>query len=379
MRSDPQSATAAVETHYARFSDGKSAHARNATVRATPAGVEITVENSAHKHLWSYASLATAEPIRAHSVDVLLTSTSMPGASVFVPAPEFAADLSRRAPRLSARVARWRNARYWVMAGLALIGFVVAALFAGWSPVRSIAAMLPDSWRGRLGDEAISSMTEGYKKCTGTEGVAALAAMTERLAKGSGKPSPFKVVVYDWSLMNAFAVPGDQIVVTKGLIDKAQSADEVAGVLAHEMGHGIEMHPETGIIRAIGLAAAVELMLGGSSGALANAGLLLAQLGYTRAAEREADQQALKLLREAAISSEGLEAFFKRITELEKDDTGLDSAVKKFNILRSHPPTEERAKMVAAQPKYPSTPALSDTEWSALRGICQTTEAPEKS
>ena len=379
MPSDTHSATAAVETHFARYSDGKSAHARNATVRATDKGLEISVENSAQKYLWSYASLSAAEPIRAHSVDVLITSSSQPGASVFVPAPEFAADLSRRVPRLSARRARWRHARYWVMAGLALIGLIVAALFAGWSPLRSMAAMLPDSWRGRLGQEAISSMTEGYKKCTDADGVAALASLTERLAKGSGKSSPFKVVVYDWSLMNAFAVPGDQIVVTKGLIDKAQSADEVAGVLAHEMGHGIEMHPETGIIRAIGLAAAVELMLGGSSGALANAGLLLAQLGYTRAAEREADQQALKLLRDAEISSDGLEAFFKRITQIEKDDTGLDSAVKKFNILRSHPPTEERAKMVAAQPKYPATPALTDKEWSALRGICQTTQEPPKS
>ena len=90
--------------------------------------------------------------------------------------------------------------------------------------------------------------------------------LTERLSKAAPGSEPFNVRVYDWSLMNAFAVPGGQIVLTKGLIDKAETPDEVAGVLAHEMGHGIEMHPETGIIRSIGLAAAVEVMLGGAGG-----------------------------------------------------------------------------------------------------------------
>jgi Zn-dependent protease with chaperone function len=370
------SATETVETHYARYSDGRSAGARDATVRCTGAGIEIAIANSAQRHLWKYASLATSEPIRAHSVDVLLSSSDMPGASVFVPAPEFASDLSRRVPRLSARRARWRNARPWVIVALALCAFVVSAMAAGWSPLRSLALMLPDSWRQRLGEQAISSMTEGYKKCSEPNGVAAMEAMAKRLATGSGHTGPFKVVVYDWSLMNAFAVPGEQIVVTKGLIDKAESPDEVAGVLAHEMGHGIKLHPETGIIRAIGLAAAVELMLGGSSGALANAGLMLAQLGYTRASEREADQQGLELLRAASISPNGLAAFFKRVEDMERDDGGLDAAVKGINILRSHPPTEERAKLVAAQAPYASTPALDDKSWRDLRGICQTTAAP---
>ncbi len=376
MPSDLTSATATVETHYARFSDGKSAQARDATARCGRDGVEILVANSASRHIWPYASLAAAEPIRAHAVDVLLSSSSMPGASLFVPAPEFASDLSRRVPRLSARRARWKHARPWVIAGLALCALVASAMAAGWSPLRSLALMLPESWRHRLGEQAISSMVEGYEKCTDPDGVAAMVKLTERLAKNSGTSTPFNVVVYDWSLMNAFAVPGEQIVVTKGLIDKAQTADEVAGVLAHEMGHGIEMHPETGMIRAIGLAAAVELMLGGSSGALANAGLLLAQLGYTRSAEREADEEGLKLLKQASISPEGLGAFFKRVAAMEGEDEGLDTAIKKFNILRSHPPTEERSKMVAAQAPYPSTPALTDKEWSSLRGICSTTAKP---
>jgi Peptidase family M48 len=76
------------------------------------------------------------------------------------------------------------------------------------------------------------------------------------------------------------------IIVTRGLLEKVGSPEEVAGVPAHEIGHVLELHPETAIVRAVGLAA--ELILTGSSSRLANLGILLSQLSYNRAAEREA-------------------------------------------------------------------------------------------
>ncbi len=217
-------------------------------------------------------------------------------------------------------------------------------------------------------------MTEGHKQCADAAGLKALTRMTERLSKASPVSTPFKIRVYDWSLMNAFAVPGGQIVLTKGLIDKAESPDEVAGVLAHEMGHGIELHPETGIIRNIGLAAAVEVMMGGTGGGLANVGLMLAQLGYSRSAEREADRHALELLKGAGIAPKGLGNFFTRVMKMEADEpTGA------FSWLRTHPPAAERAELVKRQPDYPSTPALDAQAWQDLKSICHTTLDSEKS
>ena len=188
-------------------------------------------------------------------------------------------------------------------------GSFFATYALGWSPLKSVAGALPDSWRQRLGNAARESMTEGHKQCADAAGLKALTRLTDRLSKASPVSTPFKIRVYDWSLMNAFAVPGGQIVLTKGLIDKAESPDEVAGVLAHEMGHGIELHPETGIIRNIGLAAAVEVMMGGTGGGLANVGLMLAQLGYSRNAEREADRHALELLEGSRHRTEGARQF----------------------------------------------------------------------
>jgi predicted Zn-dependent protease len=153
---------------------------------------------------------------------------------------------------------------------------------------------------------------------------------------------------------------------TRGLIEKADGPDEVAGVLAHEMGHGIEMHPETALVRVLGLSAAADLMLGGSGGTLANIGLVLAQLSYTRAAEREADAHALAILKRAGVSAQGLAQFFTRVTKLEENKSELAE----IGILRSHPLTEERRAVVESQPPYPSTPSLSARDWAALRSIC---------
>ncbi|PPC98520.1 MAG: peptidase M48 [Hyphomicrobium sp.] len=366
------------EGHYARYSDGKTAGARDANVALTSRGIEITLDDAYGNFVWPYASLAAGEPLRDHAVDVLLSSREVPGASLFVPGQSFAAELKHHAPHLTARAERWRNARPWLGVTSLIVGFFALIYAAGWSPIRTIALTLPDSWRDRLGEQAILSMTDGYKKCSAPDGVAALKVLTERLSKVSGTGRTFDVVVYDWSLMNAFAVPGDQIVITKGLIEKSQSADEIAGVLAHEMGHGIELHPETGIIRAIGLATAVELMMGGSSGTLANFGVILAQLGYTRSAERKADLQAIRVLREAEISPKGLGDFFKRVADIEGEREGPTSRMRGFDILRTHPPTAERSELVRRQSAYPSTPALDASSWRDLKAICSvTTETPK--
>jgi predicted Zn-dependent protease len=233
------------------------------------------------------------------------------------------------------------------------------------SPARGVAGLLPTKLRQALGRQVVQSMSQRRGICHTPEGSAALGRLTERLsAAADGKR--FNISVLNWSLVNAFAAPGEQIVLTRGLIEQAKSPDEVAGVLAHEMGHGLELHPETAIIRAIGLSAAVELMLGGSGGALANIGLVLTQLGYSRAAEREADARALQIMERAQISPLGFTSFFKRVEEQERG-----SAFGEIGILRTHPLSAERARLAESRPGYPATPALAADDWRALREICK--------
>jgi predicted Zn-dependent protease len=264
----------------------------------------------------------------------------------------------------------------WIAFFALFAALIAAGTVLSWSPAKWVAKSLPFSWRERLGNASRESMTEGHRECIDPKGLAALKELSERLSKGAPSGTTFDIHVYDWSLMNAFAVPGGQIVLMKGLLDKSESPDEAAGVLAHEMGHGIELHPETAIIRGVGLGAALQIMLGGTAGGgLANVGLMLAQLGYSRDAERQADRHALELLKAAGIAPKGLGDFFTRIMKSSEDDgSGPPSGMA---WLRTHPLPAERVRLVRAAPAYPATPALDARAWEDLKSICKTTRDPK--
>ncbi|MBS0250945.1 MAG: M48 family metallopeptidase [Proteobacteria bacterium] len=340
-------------------------------------GIEIDLADGKPRRIWLYGGLKIDEPIRPNAIDVLLTSRDEPDASLFVQGSAFAAGLRERAPYLSQRALQVRRRRVW----MALLAFFAALVAAGvllsWSPAKWIAKTLPLSWRERLGNASRDSMTEGHKECVDAAGVAALKALSMRLSKGVPAGTTFDIQVYDWPLMNAFAVPGEQIVLAKGLIDKAGSPDEVAGVLAHEMGHGIETDPEAALIRGVGLGAALQIMLGGTAGGgLANVGLMLAQLGYSRGAEHKADVHALELLKAAGIAPKGLGDFFTRVMKMEQDGGGAPTAA--LSWLRTHPLPAERARLVRAQAAYPATPALDAAQWEDLKAICRVTRDPKE-
>ncbi|MDX2309107.1 MAG: M48 family metallopeptidase [Hyphomicrobium sp.] len=352
----------------ARFTDGKSAGSVDVGVSLEDRGVAIEFADGRERLIWPYGALGSSEPIGRHAVDALLTYSYQPGATLFVADAAFARALAKRAPQLTSSAQRWRAARPLIWATVGIVVISAAVWASGLSPARTIAGFLPDSARQTLGRQVLDSMTSGRRQCDDPKGVAAVERLRDRLSAGAGGKS-FKVVVVDWDLFNAFATPGEQIVLTRGLIEKAKGPDELAGVLAHEMGHGIELHPESGLVRAIGLAAAVELMLGGSGGTLANVGLYLAQMSYSRDAEREADVRALELLKTAEVSPYGLLAFFERVLEIEGKEPG-EKGSKIANVFASHPLTEERKAMVEAVKPYSSRPSLEEADWQALRMIC---------
>ncbi len=381
-------------TFDARMSDGRTAASVPVRVRLTETGLEINAPGTPEPVRWPYASLTSAEPIRKKSTDTLLSSGEMPGATLFVDSAAFTQAVRDRAGQLSTGALRWQYAKPGLIVTAVLALIVAATWIFDLTPARTIAGMLPDAARVRVGQQVVQSMTKDYATCHTDDGRAALDKLTARLSAVSGSKEKFNVVVVNWHLLNAFATPGSQVVLTRELLTDAKHPDEVAGVLAHEMGHGLELHPETGLVRAIGISAALELMSGGQTGTLANIGALLAQLSYTRVAEREADAQALRILKAAAISPKGLSDFFQRISKDEGEDEGKkdepkagdkadgkdESAVTKerdfssyFNtdLLRTHPQSKDRAKLIQAQASYDATPSLSDDEWQALRGICK--------
>ena len=179
---------------------------------------------------------------------------------------------------------------------------------------------------------------------------------------------------------NAFAVPGGHIVVMRGLLDTLESPEELAGILAHEIGHVIERHPLAGAIRITGISVLLDLVVGGDSDivdALVQLGGTLIAFSYNREDERTADAIALEILRQAAITPKGLERFFERLTaEAGKTVEGGDrmdkAAERAVTLFSTHPWNDERLKKVrkAGAATKTSRPALTGDQWRALQGIC---------
>lgn len=234
----------------------------------------------------------------------------------------------------------------------------------------ALAENLPLDREVAFGDAVVGQMerllSEGADidlTCASDAGARALETLRLRLTNGQNLRYPLRLRVFDHPMVNAFAAPGGQVVILRGLLDEAESADEVAGVLAHEIGH-VEARDATRLaFRSAGSAGILSLLLGDASG-----GFVIALLGdhllsaaYTREAEAKADTFAHSMLARAGISPQGMAAFFDRIDKIDGD---LPS------YLSTHPASEERAALARAARTGTTTPALSAEDWRALQSIC---------
>lgn len=144
-------------------------------------------------------------------------------------------------------------------------------------------------------------------------------------------------LVVDNEMFNAFALPGGTIVVFTGLLDEIDTDEELAFVLAHELGHfhGRDHLRGQGIQLGVGLLSL--LLTGESSGANALAGstVSLMRLQYSRAQEQAADLYAVNLLRKANLPTEGAVAFMEKTR-------GMDHRTTFESYFSTHPHTDDR-------------------------------------
>src|SRR5690606_1638034 len=116
------------------------------------------------------------------------------------------------------------------------------------------------------------------------------------------------------SLVNAFAAPGGYIVVFQGLLEASESAEEVAGILAHEIQHVVQRHGTKAILEALPLQLAAAALGGDQAAALfVGAASTLGVLSYRRRDETAADREGFRMLRAARIAPDGMMRFFERL------------------------------------------------------------------
>ena len=146
--------------------------------------------------------------------------------------------------------------------------------------------------------------------------------------------------------INAIAMPGGYIYVFSGLLAQA-TGDELAGVLAHEIAHVAERHVAAQIVTAYGISAVREIILGSERSRLGAAITDFLTRGasgaFSRTAEREADDLAIRMLVRAGRDPRGYVTFFEKLARQQRGGGRL------ARFLASHPDPAERAERARQQ------------------------------
>ena len=351
------------------FFDGEVAAGRAVTITLSADGVSFSGAGVTSQ-LWTFASLEAVDR-PAPGLPLRLATAARPAARLVIADEAVKTEILTQAPHLRGgiNVRRAGVALGWIAGGLLLVT-AVAYLVVQIMP-QKIALLLPDQWRDRVGAQIETSLAGDARRCETKDGTAALSAIAARLTEGNPDMPPVAIHVYGIPIMNAFAMPGGRIVITAELIRQAATPEEVAGVLAHEMGHVAYRHPEAQIVRATGLQILLAVMTGGGGGdTLSQVAGVAAILRYSRGAESEADAYALKALTASAIDPLGLKHFFERVLkEKGKSSTGTFGKIE--GAFATHPGTEERITHITPLPEnVVARPVMNETQWQALKAIC---------
>lgn len=178
----------------------------------------------------------------------------------------------------------------------------------------------------------------------------------------SDRTFPVDIKVIRGKQVNAFAFLAGKIFVYNGLIQRADSADELAAVLAHEIEHVKRRHIIQKLIqRLLGYYVWQLVFPNAAPGNMLGLLNTANQLQFSRLEEHEADEGALVRLRDAHVSALGFKHFFsKRPTPLQLP-----------TVLSDHPSDQARARLADPFLKFPSTPIITPSQWHVLKGICR--------
>jgi predicted Zn-dependent protease len=358
------------------YFDGVTSARHDVTVALTPGGLQISTKDGGKQADWPYDQI---EGLAAPDKILRLGrrgSAALERLEILDAA--LAAEIDARAAYVDRSGLLQRRQRMSVIAWS--MGATASLLVVAWFGVPAIAArltpLLPATIELKLGDAVnmqVRSMLDTHKNGAGFDcGVAAserpgrtaLDKMVRRLEAVAALPLPLRTNVVRRTEANAIALPGGQVYLFSGLIAKADSADEVAGVIAHEIGHVAHRDGTQAVLQGAGLSFMFGMLLGDfvGGGAVVFAAKTVLQSSYSREAELAADTYGTDLMNKAGGDAHAL------ATILDKIGGATEPGM---TILLNHPETKARIATIdkLATVHQPS-PFLEAGEWAALKKIC---------
>lgn len=259
-----------------------------------------------------------------------------------------------------AAIVGWSLAAAVSILAVVLVGVPLAA--------ERLTPLVPASFERRLGAVADSQIKAVFdaKACDNAAGQQAFTKLVTAIREAADLDTSVQSDVLSTSVPNAFALPGGKVYLFNGLLAKAENADEIAGVLAHELGHLKHRDNMRGLIHNGGTSFLIGLLFGDITGSsvLIFASRSLVTNSYTREAEQDADSFSIGVMHRLGRPTKPMGELLVRVTG--KEAKGL-------SIISSHPLSEDRlARMTGEDRPASSPPLLTPEEWRALKMICET-------
>jgi Zn-dependent protease with chaperone function len=357
------------------YLDGHTAIRQPITIHLTTTALHI-VKADGHILHWPYGDIAQTQGAYEGEKVRLEYGGPLPQTVIVEDLP-FLTALQQAAASSAAHFhnpqQRTLRLRLTILAGIALLG--VTACFYVWGIpglATFLAPRIPVSWEEQLGASVLPQLAPADSRCVDQNRFPAIESVVARLSRAMPE-SPYRIqlTVVDKPVMNAFALPGGQVVVFRGLLEATETPEQLAGVLAHELQHIYKQHPTRAIIEQASTSLLIAAVSGDFTGALAygiEGARVLGVLRYSRLHEDEADRDGLRLLQTVGIDPAEMIAFY-RIMEAQHPHEAVTPS-----SLSTHPDTNERIeKLIALAGPPPPHPVklFSQEAWKDLRSLCR--------
>jgi Zn-dependent protease with chaperone function len=325
--------------------DGRSAAATPVRVAISGGALSVSTPDGALVHAQPLGRVRVSEAFASAPRQIALPG----GAVIEVPdgaALTAALAAAGRPPGLVDRLeARWQAALGALVVCVGVL--VLAYLYGVPAGARWVARRVPASAEERLGASALALLDGNFLRPTALS-VDEQRAVRERVDEAARRAAPgvkyrllFRSAGYGPSV-NAFALPGGAVVLLDGIVRGTDGDDRLVAVVGHELGHQARRHSLQAFLESAGVGAAATLLWGDFSGQAAAIPAALAMFDYSRDAEREADEDAVRFLRAAGRSGQPMVDALCLLQSVERDQGfgGLPT------VLSTHPKLAERISHV---------------------------------
>lgn len=357
------------------FFDGNTTARRDVVVELTPAALIVRDAGGQILAQWPHAEI---DQVVSPDQVLRLGHGRASLARLEIRDPAFAVAIDEAAARVdrTGTVQRRMSMKMAALLIVAVASIATMALVALPALASRLTPLMPLGVERRLGQAVDAQLratlgrgsANAPLECGETEkekaGHAALAVLLGRLEAGAALPMPLRAGVLRRKEANAIALPGGQIYVFEGLIARAETPDELAAVIAHEIGHVARRDGVKAVLETAGLSFLFGMLFGDfvGGGAIVVAAKSVLQSSYSRETEAAADAYAVALMNATGGQAEALAALLARIDDLHATGPA---------ILRDHPQTADRAAAIRSLAKPASgRPLLDAGQWAALKNIC---------